>query len=144
MIFGVQIDHLMICYCIHEGHLTRFPCFNGPWQYYRIRWNIVIIFEEDIFGAFFPLEKRQILNPRITTREEEFMGPLSKIWLSGAIYFEALDDQSVKKIGRHLHWNLIRDKLKDRSQLRKPYARFCTPFLSRDPSLELGVGKCGQ
>ena len=69
MTSGVQTDHLMICYCIYEGHLTRFPCFNGPGQYYGIRWNTAILFEEDI-GAYFPIEKRQILNPCITPKEK--------------------------------------------------------------------------
>ena len=101
MISGVQADHLMICYCIYEGHLTRFPCFNGTGQYYRTRWNTAILFEEDIFGAYFPIEKRQILIPCITIRKKGFMGPLSKICLLEARYLKAFDDQSVKKIGRH-------------------------------------------
>ena len=78
-----------------------------------MRWNTAILFEEDIFGAYFPIEKRQILIPCITIRKKGFMGPLSKIWLLEARYLKAFDDQSVKKIGRHLHVDLFRDKLKE-------------------------------
>ena len=59
-----------------------------------------ILFEEDIFGAYFPIEKRQTLYSCITIRKKGFMGPLSKIWLLEARYLKAFDDQSVKKIGR--------------------------------------------
>ena len=41
------------------------------------------------------------------------MSPLSKIGLVKARYLKAFDDQSVKKIGRHLHVDLFRDKLKE-------------------------------
>ena len=41
------------------------------------------------------------------------MGPLSKIWLLEARYLKAFDDQSVKKIGRHLHVDFFKDKLKE-------------------------------
>ena len=60
MVSEVQKKHLVLYYCIYEGHLTRFPCLNYKWQYYLIRWNIV--HEEDIFGTYFSTGKRQILN----------------------------------------------------------------------------------
>ena len=80
------------------------------------------------------------------------MGPLSKIWLLEAKYLKAFDDQSVKKIGRHLHVDFFKDKLKEvrlenqiiSIPIKETLRKIPPPFLSRDPSLELGVGECGQ
>ena len=76
------------------------------------------------------------------------MGPLSKIWLLEARYLKAFD----KKIGRHLHVDLFREKLKEvrlENQItpfpiKETLRKIPPPFLSRDPSLELGVRECGQ
>ena len=139
MISGVQTDHLMICYCIYEGHLTRFPCFNGPRQYYQTRW-ITAIHRGHIL-CLFSDRKTSNIETLYYHREKGIHGStFQNLTFRGQIFWGTWWSECQENWQTTL-FGLIQRQIKRSFPIEETLRKILHPLLIKRPFLRIGCGK---